>query len=350
MKPLNAARILLALCCLLPAGLAAQSEAYEKYKAAAHHAKAQGRYDEAEKNYLLALKEVEGLESSDLRVVNALTELGQFCDSLRRYDEAESYFQRALAASNAFTRKVRDPQYEPLKSTIVAIPTERLAEFFAARRKLPEAESYYQQAFALWQTQAKEKVIPRASNASVIAQLGSLAVGSKVEKAAQVCDRLAEIYVAQGRLSEAETQYRRALTLREKEEPREERKLAASLGRLAMLYTREQKYADAEPLYRRKLEIARQEFGEGTAQVAAGLEQRAAFYSAQGKYAEAEADLESALGIYEKTRGKESTEAALTLEHLARLMRRMGRVAEAEKYEARAKAIRDRNTLAPPRD
>lgn len=335
-------------CLLLPAGLAAQNDAYEKFKAAAHHAKAQGHYDEAEKAYLLALKEVEGLGDSDLRLVSALTDLGQLYDSQRRYDEAEKYFVRAVSASKTFVRKARDPQVEPLKSTIVAVPTERLAEFYSARKKFTEAESYYQQAFALWASDTKEKLLPRSNNASLVAMLGAMAVGSREEKSAQVCDRLAEIYIAQSRLSDAEAQYRRALAIREKEGTKPDHRLAASIGRLAMLCTREQKYEDAEPLYRRMLDITRKEFGAEQTQVAAVLQKMAAFYIAEGKYAEAEANFQSALEIYENTRGKGSTEAALTLEDLARLMRRMGRVADAERYDVRAKAIRDRNIVAPP--
>lgn len=351
MKYSNTVRILLALCgLLLPASLAVQNDAYEKYEAAAIHAKAQGRYDEAEKNYLLALKEVESLAGSDIRTQNALTSLGQFYDGQRKYDQAEKYFVRALEASNAFARKSRDPQYEPIKMTMVAVSTERLAEFYAARKRYSEAETYYQQAFARWETEAKEKVMPRSNNAFLMAMLGALAVGSRPEKAAQVCDRLADIYIAQGRLIDAEAQYRRALAIREKDAPKPDQKLAASFGRLALLCTKEQKYAEAEPLYRRMLAITREEFGEEHAQVAVALQQIAVFYAVQGKYAEAEANLQSALQIFEKTRGKESTEVAVTLENFARLMGRMGRIADAEKYDARARAIRDRNTLAPSPD
>jgi tetratricopeptide (TPR) repeat protein len=349
MKLAKAAGFLLAMgCLLLPAGIAAQNDAYEKYEAAAIHAKAQGRYDEAEKNYLLALKEVEGPAGSDTRTQNALTNLGQFYDGQRRYDEAEKNFVRALEAAKAFTRKSRDPQYEPIKMTMVTVSTERLAEFYATRKRYAEAEIYYQQAFAQWETEAKEKTMPRSNNAYLMAMLGALAVGSRPEKAAQVCDRLADIYIAQGRLADAEAQYRRALAIREKDAPKPNQKLAASFGRLALLCTKEQKYADAEPLYRRMLAITREEFGEEHPRVAAALQQIAVFYAVQGKYAEAEANFQAALEIFEKTRGKESTEVALTLENFARLMRRMGRVADAEKYDARARAIRDGNTVAPP--
>ncbi len=63
---------------------------------------------------------------------------------------------------------------------------------------------------------------------------------------------------------------------------------AASLSNLAVLYKTQGKYTEAEPLYKRALRIDEKALGPAHPGVATDLNNLAALYDAQGKYAEAE--------------------------------------------------------------
>ena len=74
--------------------------------------------------------------------------------------------------------------------------------------------------------------------------------------------------------------------------------------------------------------------------MATSLNNLGLLYLAQGKYAEAEALYQRALAILEKSLGPEHPDVAQVLENYADLLRETGRGEEASSMEARAQAIR----------
>ncbi len=126
-----------------------------------------------------------------------------------------------------------------------------------------------------------------------------------------------------GNYPEAEKQFAAALKEAEGFGPQDPR-VAVTLTHLAALYYNQGKYTEAEPLYKRALPIVEKALGPED----------------QGKYAEAEPLVKRALAIFENALGPEHPDVAASLENYAALLRETGRSAEAAKLEARAKAVR----------
>ena len=104
----------------------------------------------------------------------------------------------------------------------------------------------------------------------------------------------------QGRYAEAEQQWVAALKAADGFGPKDPR-LLASLNRLAQLYHAQGKYTQAERLYQRALAIAETVLGPDHPDLASNLRNLAAVYEAQGKLAEAAPLRKRALTLREKT-------------------------------------------------
>jgi CHAT domain-containing protein/Tfp pilus assembly protein PilF len=130
---------------------------------------------------------------------------------------------------------------------------------------------------------------------------------------------LAGIYDAQGRYSEAETLYRRALAVQEKALGPDHPDTAASLVSLAGIYDAQGRYSEAETLYRRALAVREKALGPDHPETAASLARLANIYGSQGRYAEAEPLSRRALAIWEKALGPEHVGTAINLSILGNL-------------------------------
>jgi tetratricopeptide (TPR) repeat protein len=84
-------------------------------------------------------------------------------------------------------------------------------------------------------------------------------------------NNLAELYRTEGRYSEAEPLYKRALTIGEKTLGPDDPDVATWLNNLALLYDHQGKYSEAEPLYRRALAIDEKALGPDHASFAKDL-------------------------------------------------------------------------------
>ena len=153
-------------------------------------------------------------------------------------------------------------------------------------------------------------------------------------------NNLGSSYQTEGKYTEAESLYKRALAIREKALGPEHPSVARSLNNLAGLYRAQGRYAEAEPLYQRSLAILERILGPEHPHVAQSLNSLAAFYQAQRRYAEAEPLLKQALAILEKVLGPEHPNVATSLENYAAVLRETEGEDKAEELEARAKAIR----------
>jgi len=153
-------------------------------------------------------------------------------------------------------------------------------------------------------------------------------------------NKLAGLYLAEGKYAQAELVYKRALAIEEKALGPDHPDLAKSLHNLALLYATQGQYAQAEPLYKRALAIMEKALDPDDPSVAKSLNNLAALYATQGQYAQAELLFKRALAIREKALGPDDPSVAKSLENMAALYREISRVKEAEDLEKRAAAIR----------
>ncbi|CAM9785452.1 unnamed protein product [Ectocarpus sp. 4 AP-2014] len=100
--------------------------------------------------------------------------------------------------------------------------------------------------------------------------------------------RLALVLEKQGKYTEADPLYLRAIEVVEKMLGRDHPDLATSFNNRAGLLRAQGKHIEAEPLYERSHAILRKALGPGHPHVAVTLNNWAGFFASQGKYAEAE--------------------------------------------------------------
>ena len=153
---------------------------------------------------------------------------------------------------------------------------------------------------------------------------------------------LALVYSDQGKYPEAETYFKRALSVLEERVGKTHPDVAMSLQNLASVYAEQGRYADAEARIERARAIYEENFGGDHPSVAATLDNLANIYSDQGKHAEAEALNKRALTIWENKLGKDHPDVAVSLRILANLCKTQGRLADAEAHNRRALAIKEK--------
>ena len=150
---------------------------------------------------------------------------------------------------------------------------------------------------------------------------------------------LANVDQTEGKYTEAEALYQRALAIKEAKLGKDHPDVAAILNNLANVYLRQGKYAEAEPLYQRALAIKEAKLDKDHPDVAFSLIGLATVYQTQGRYADAEALYQRALAIFEAKLGKDHPDVASTLIGLANVDQTEGKYAEAEGLYQRALAI-----------
>ena len=159
---------------------------------------------------------------------------------------------------------------------------------------------------------------------------------------AQSLNNLAELYDQEARYAEAESLLTRALANNEKALPERPADVAAILNNLGGLYHDEGRYAEAERLHKRALAIREKVLPPEHRDIARSLVELADAYSEQGRYAEAEPLLTRALGIWDKALPERPAEVAASLNNLAGLYEKEGRYAEAEPFYKRALGIMEK--------
>jgi tetratricopeptide (TPR) repeat protein len=158
-------------------------------------------------------------------------------------------------------------------------------------------------------------------------------------KAARLFNAVGISAFTQGKYTEAEPLYVRALTIYEQQLGAMHPDIAGCLNKLAVLYTTQGRYAEAELLYQRALLIRERQLGATHPDTAISLSTLAQFYINQGKYTEAESYLQQAYTIFEKQLGIQDILTAACLNDLARLYQAQGKYTEAEPLLVRALAI-----------
>ncbi len=113
---------------------------WETYNSAGTKLHEQGRYVEAEKQFLAALQEVEKLGQQDSRVATILNNLANLYHNQNKYSQAEPLYQRALA----IREEILGSQHP-----IVAQSLNNLAALYRDQGKYAEAEPLFQRSLVI---------------------------------------------------------------------------------------------------------------------------------------------------------------------------------------------------------
>jgi CHAT domain-containing protein/tetratricopeptide (TPR) repeat protein len=176
----------------------------------------------------------------------------------------------------------------------------------------------------------------------------------------------------QGRYSEAENQFRQALTIYEDRSGSDSTQTASALNNLALVLEKAGDYRGAELLLQRSLAILRKVHGTdhpdtattmsnlgrvldsqgkfgASASIAAGASDNPQALAAQadellakGQYREAESLQQRVVSIHEKTLGREHPLTATSLSNLGNVLYLQGKFSEAEQIHRRALALREK--------
>jgi len=160
--------------------------------------------------------------------------------------------------------------------------------------------------------------------------------------AASLTDQ-ADVYYARGDYAQAEPLYKRALAIREKTMPANDRNLASSLRALGCLERDSGRYREAELLLKRDLEI-REASGANDAELARSLSNLAVLYHNSGRYGEAEALYRREVALRESLK-TEDADYALAVANLGALDSDRGRYSEAEPLLLRALRIQEKEVF-----
>ncbi|KAH0535996.1 hypothetical protein FGG08_007113 [Glutinoglossum americanum] len=153
---------------------------------------------------------------------------------------------------------------------------------------------------------------------------------------------LGNLYRDQGKLTEAEAMYQRALAGCEKALGPEHTSTLDTTNSLGILYWNQGKLAEAEAMYQRALAGYEKALGLEHTSTLDTINNLGTLYQSQGKPAEAEAMYQRALAGKEKTLGLEHTSTLETINNLGVLYRDQGKLAEAEAMYQRALAGKEK--------
>jgi tetratricopeptide (TPR) repeat protein len=168
-----------------------------------------------------------------------------------------------------------------------------------------------------------------------------------------VLDELGEVYRAEGRNSDAEKLFLRALTLREQEAAsgrRDPAQILAHPNYLLNLYRDEGRLSDVEPVFERALEIQRRILGPEAPAVGETLYGLAQVYREEGRLRKALPVYGRALQIEEKSLAPDDPRLEFFLNDYANLLQQTGEDGEAAYARARAEQVRSRQASESPKN
>ncbi len=138
-------------------------------------------------------------------------------------------------------------------------------------------------------------------------------------------NRLAGVYRATGKLSEAEPIYAQILAKRTKILGPEDRDTLTAMHNLAGIYRELGRFADALPLYQNALEICRRVLTPDDRQRLNAMEGLAGMYKDMGRYADAAPLYVEVLQIHREKLGEDHPQTMRTTNNLAVVLRQLGR-------------------------
>lgn len=125
---------------LLPAHASAQETPWQEHMAAGGKAMQEGRYADAEKSYLVALKEAEGFGPQDLRLATSLDSLAKVYMVQGRYAEGEPLLRRALG----ILEKAVGLEHPDVARSLVS-----LGWLYGTQGKISQVEPLFKRALAI---------------------------------------------------------------------------------------------------------------------------------------------------------------------------------------------------------
>jgi CHAT domain-containing protein/Tfp pilus assembly protein PilF len=202
-----------------------------------------------------------------------------------------------------------------------AVVLNNLAAVYESQGKYAEAESNYRRALAI-----KEK-----------------AVGKNHVDLASTLNNLGNVNQELGRLADAEAFYSRAIAIREKAQGREHPALAQTLNNLASLLSAQGKYRQSENLFYRVILVKEKLYSSDHLEVATSLLNLANNHTSLGKFADAEALYRRVIAVREKQLGRDHPDLGGPLNNLADVLEYQGKIREAEPAYYRALAISEKS-------
>ncbi|HWB75052.1 MAG TPA: serine/threonine-protein kinase [Nannocystaceae bacterium] len=172
-----------------------------------------------------------------------------------------------------------------------------------------------------------------------------LAAGDPAREADLAANMAPALHV-QGKLVEAEAEYRRILALQERLDDPDDPDTAMARTNLANVLHLQGKYEQAMEEHRIALAWRERALGADHPSVGTSLNSLGASLYFVGKYDEAEAADRRALALLERAFGPDHPEVSQSRSNLAVVLQALGRLEEAEVEQRRALAVRER-TLAP---
>jgi CHAT domain-containing protein/Tfp pilus assembly protein PilF len=268
-------------------------------------------FSRAESTYKISLAITEKVNRDHEQSVSALMGLGEICLTRSEYQQAESFYRRALV--------IRETALGP-KHPDVTFPLDALAWLYVAEGEYGKAETLFRRALEIRQARFG------AENIQVVPSLNNLA----------------NIYRSIGDYEKAKGLYERVLSINENALGPRHRYVGFSLNSLGSLLLDGDEYAKAEPLVMRSLSIAEEVSGPEHPDVGVPLDLLGLTYRAIGNFDKAEGYYKRALAIDEKALGPEDTSVAVDLHHLALLYTAQGSFAKAEPLFERTLQIEER--------
>jgi len=166
-----------------------------------------------------------------------------------------------------------------------------------------------------------------------------LLVGENHSDTARSMNNLAESLHYQGLYREAQELFERALAVREGLLGLEHPDTARSVNNLAVVLERQGRYGEAQPLYERALAVREAILGAEHPDTATSVNNLAGVLERQGWYGEAQPLFEKALAVREAILGAEHPDTARSVNNLAVVLMSQGRYGEAQPLYERALAI-----------
>jgi len=166
------------------------------------------------------------------------------------------------------------------------------------------------------------------------------AFGPQNARLAASLNSLALVYDDQGKFTNAESMYKRALSIFENIQPPDQENIAATLSNLSDLYREQGKFNQAEPLCTRALEIRTRVLGQNNADTATSMNNLALLYYAENKYTQAEPLLLQALAVWKQQLGANDPKVATCMNNLALLYSDQGKYSAARELYENALAMR----------
>ncbi|KAI9673080.1 MAG: hypothetical protein M1829_004394 [Trizodia sp. TS-e1964] len=208
-----------------------------------------------------------------------------------------------------------------------AIPEMLAAEYFSiTRRLLPHAQACCR----LLPANQKEKPSPSDKEESF--QLD----GVKAPLMLDVYSCIAEMYRNQGKLSEAEKMYQRALQGYEEAVGPKHTSTLNTVNNLGTLFSEQGKLSEAEKMYQRALQGYEEAVGPKHTSTLDTVHNLGNLLAGQGKLSEAEKMYQRALQGCEEALGLKHTSTLSTVHNLGTLFSEQGKLSEAEKMYQRA--------------